>query len=162
LATPIRDSLNQQQKDFHRKTAAECFNSAWDYLEKSERTRDENATMLHLAHASLYHWGIVGTTRNLAVGNWQLSRIYCAVGDTKLALQFAEVSLGMCESEKLHDVLPSAYEGMARALAVSGDKESGCDYLEKAKKSLASVSNLDKEDEEIYSSQIADTERMLS
>ncbi len=84
------------------------------------------------------------------------------MSEPKLALEFAKISLSICEREKLHDVLPSAYEGMARALAVSGDKESGRDYLEKARKSLALLSNLDKEDEEIYSSQIADTERLLA
>jgi hypothetical protein len=153
--------MNEEEKQFHKKTAVKTFNEAWDYLDKGERTPDDIRRMMHLAHASLYHWGIVGTPRNLAVGNWQLSRAYCAIGEPKLGLVFARVSLRVCEGENLGDILHTAYEGMARALALSGEKEDAREYLLRAKKHLDSLSLDDKEDQEIFSSQIADTEALL-
>src|SRR6266581_7305438 len=57
--------------------------------------------MLHLAHASRYHWSFVGTARNLAVGDWQISRVYAALNQSDLDLHFAKTSLEIVEKTTL-------------------------------------------------------------
>ena len=61
---------SREEREFHRRSGANCFNRAWDLLEKKDRSGEENLQMLHLAHASRYHWGLVGTPTNRAVGDW--------------------------------------------------------------------------------------------
>lgn len=40
----------------HRYFSAECFNQAWDLIEKPQRTAEDNEKMLLLSIASLWHW----------------------------------------------------------------------------------------------------------
>ena len=60
----------------------------------------------------------------------------------------------------LSDLLPSAYEGMARANAVAQQPKLARDYIAKARKQLESIR--DKEDEKIYADQINETESLLN
>lgn len=106
--------MKKGERDFHRSTAAMCFNEAWEYLEmKRKRSPEDERLMLHLSHTSRYHWGLVGTSRNRAVGDWQLSRIYAEIGQPVLALEFAKASLETCEGCHLSDLLHTAIEAMA-------------------------------------------------
>src|SRR5256712_10072313 len=57
--------------DWHRKMAAHLFNSTWTLIEKKRRTKEERDTMIHMAHASRYHWGVVGGPKELAIGERQ-------------------------------------------------------------------------------------------
>ena len=66
--------MSKIKLEFHKKIAKQCFNEAWDYLDKKSRDANDEQKMLHLAHASLYHWGSVESALNFAVGDWQLSR----------------------------------------------------------------------------------------
>ena len=116
--------------------------------------------MLHEAHASRYHWGHIGKANNFAVGDWQISRIYAALKQPELALLFARSSLDLCEKNGLKDLLPSAYEGMARAYATAKNAEEARRYLEMARKELELVK--DAEDRKIYGQQIDETETLVS
>jgi hypothetical protein len=40
--------------------ARQCFNEAWNYLDKKDRDANDEQQMLHLVHASRYHWSFVG------------------------------------------------------------------------------------------------------
>ena len=40
----------------HKYFSAHCFNSAWDLIEKSDRTADDDDRMIRLAQASVWHW----------------------------------------------------------------------------------------------------------
>lgn len=66
----------------HRFFAADCFNRAWELIDKPDRTSDDDLRMISLAQASLWHWTERPdcTPRNLSIGYWQLSHIYSAVG----------------------------------------------------------------------------------
>jgi len=116
--------------------------------------------MLYLAHASRYHWGIIGTPRNRAVGEWQLSRVYADLGESRLALQFAKSSLATCRKNGLAEVIHTANEGVARAYAVARDYEKARSYLDRARGQLQKLS-LSREDKKIYSDQIRETERLI-
>ena len=63
-------AISGAERRFHRKEAVWCYNETWDYLDKKARTPDDDRRMLYLAHASLFHWGLVGIQRNLAIGDW--------------------------------------------------------------------------------------------
>ena len=115
--------------------------------------------MLILAHASRYHWGLVGNPRSLAVGEWQISRVYADLKQAEPSLLFAKSSLELVMKNDLSDLLPSAYEGMARAYAVAHQPQLARDYIVKARRELESIK--DKEDKKIYADQINETESLL-
>ncbi len=152
--------MSEGERRFHRKTAAQCFNKTWDYLEKKRRNAGDDAVMLHLAHASRYHWNLVGSPRNQAVGDWQISRVYAALGHPSLSIQFARSSLEVAKKNNLSEVLGTAYEAIARAHAVANNYKAARSYLSKAKKQLSSLS-IDDEDRQIYAGQIRETEKMI-
>jgi hypothetical protein len=65
----------------HKFFAAECFNQAWDLLDKAERTPEEDEQIIRLSMASHYHW----TQRedynatNRSVACWQTAAV-CGAG----------------------------------------------------------------------------------
>ena len=62
--------------DDERRLAATLFNHTWTLLEKGDRSVADDDEMIHSAHASRAHWGVVGTPVNFARGEWQVSRVY--------------------------------------------------------------------------------------
>ena len=145
---------------FHRKAAVDCFNRAWDLLDKKKRSEEENLQMLHLAHTSRYHWGLVGTPKHLAVGEWQISRIYAELREPRLALLFAKSCLETCKSNGLREITNTADEAMARAYAVAKNYRRAQTHLERARKELAALT-LGKEDRSIYLEQLRQTEALI-
>jgi len=145
--------------EFHRKTAVACFNKAWDFLDKKERTSEEDMQMLIEALTSRYHWGYIGNAHNFAVGDWQISRVFAALKQPELALLFARSSLDACEKNGLKDLLVSAYEGMARAHATANDTGEARRYLNMARSQLKLIE--DEEDHKIYNQQIDETEALI-
>ena len=145
--------------EFHRKTAVACFNKAWELLDKKERSRGEDLQMLLEAHTSRYHWGHIGNAHNFAVGDWQIARVYATLKQAAPALLFARSSLETCQKNDLKDLLPSAYEGMARALATANDTGEAKRYLAMARRQLELVN--EEEDREIYRQQIDETETLI-
>jgi hypothetical protein len=120
---------NESELKAHEKMAKECFNKTWDLLEKSDRTDEEDNEMVHTAHASRYHWGVLvangkGKPVNLQRGEWQIARVYSVLIRTEPALYHAKLCLKLTEDNDIGDFdLGFAYEAMARALASNGDKE---------------------------------------
>ena len=105
-----------------RQQAVDLFNAVWRQLERTDRTPDDDAAMVHMAHASVHHWGQVGTEVNLARGEWQVSRVYTVVGRGEAALWHAQRCLDLCTSNDIGDWdLAYAHEAMARAYALLGD-----------------------------------------
>jgi hypothetical protein len=108
----------------HHRFAVECFNGTWDLLEKEDRSEDDTAEMIHMAHASLWHWrhSEHGDPQHFAVGAWQLSRVYAEAGLAEQARRYGEESLLLCRHHELAAFyLGYAYEALARAAAVAGD-----------------------------------------
>ena len=161
MAMPTAEEHGSQtDKEFHRKVAAECFNRTWDYLEQKNRSLDDDQMMLNLAHASRYHWSLIGKPWNFTTGDWQISRVYAALNQPDLALSFAKKALETSQKHNLSERLISAYEGMARAHAVATEYPFAREFVSKAREQLHAVS-LDDEDRKIYSDQIDETERMI-
>jgi tetratricopeptide (TPR) repeat protein len=129
--------------------AADLFNLVWRFLEKPDRTADDAETMVHAAHASRFYWGEAGTPKNWVRGDWQISRVYAMLGRTEPALHHAEQCLERClaNPDDMEDWdLPYAYEALARAHAVAGDRDEAAHYLALARQLAEKVE--DAEDRE--------------
>jgi hypothetical protein len=161
MAMPTTEEhKSRTDQEFHRKVAAECFNSTWDYLERKNRSSDDDQTMLNLAHASRYHWSLIGKPWNFTTRHWQISRVYAALNQPGLALSFAKKALEISQIHSLSERLISAYEGMARAHAVAKEYSLAREFVNKARQQLRAVS-LDDKDRKTYSDQIDETEQMV-
>ncbi|GAA3446981.1 MerR family transcriptional regulator [Planomonospora venezuelensis] len=116
-----------------RQLAIDLFNGVWRLLEKEGRTADDDDRMLHMAHASRHHWGQVGAPVNRSRGEWQCSRVYAVLGRAEPALYHARRSLEICRAHGIGDWdLAFAYEALARAGAVAGDREQARAWTEQA------------------------------
>jgi DNA-binding transcriptional MerR regulator len=145
------DELDPQSQ---RALAAALFNRVWELLEKSDRTRSEDDEMVNAAHASRYLWGGVGDQKNFAIGDWQVSRVYSVLGRGEPAIHHARRCLdhaGEVEGEPW--LLASAYEALARAYAVAGDRAAAGEWKIKAEQRLEQVTDAD--DREVVARDIA-------
>jgi DNA-binding transcriptional MerR regulator len=132
----------------HRRLGVDLFNFTWTLIEKADRTAAETDEMIHAAHASRYHWSKAGTTVNLGRGEWQCARVYSVLGRGEPAVwhagrcvEYSEAAAKAGETESWD--VPSAYEAMARALAVSGDRAGAEAWREKARAAVATIEDPD-------------------
>jgi hypothetical protein len=136
------------EKEWHRKIAVNCFNKTWNFLDKETRTPEEDVTMIHTAHASRYHWGEIGTPLEFERGEWQISRVYAVLERSEPALYHAQKCLDICTENDIGDFdLAFAYEALARAYTVAGEKEESTRYRELAQKA---AENIKKKDDKKY------------
>jgi hypothetical protein len=132
----------------HKYFAAHCFNAAWDLLEKSTRTVEEERLMVAMNQASIYHWlnRPDCEPKYLSVGYWQASRIHAVLGNAVEARRCAEVCLS--HSGGLEPFfLGYAHEALARAAYVADENEIAAKHLELATAQAALVGR--KEDREL-------------
>jgi hypothetical protein len=149
------------QPDFDLQTAhkyfsAHCFNRAWDYIDKPMRTTDEDNTMLQLSLSSLWHWTQRedSTITNLAIGYWQVSRVFALLKQADNAREYGKLCL---ETASKEGVLPyysgTAYEALARAEMVAGNRSAMQEYLAQAQRVADSLT--DKEEREMLLKDLA-------
>jgi hypothetical protein len=135
----------------HRAEAVGLFNGVWQMLDIEHRSPAQDDQMVHAAHASRWHWsqaGELGGDQQLAVGEWQCSRVYSVLGRGEPALHHARACLAICQEREIDDwVLAAAYEALARAAAVAGDLTSARTWLANARSALAAIA--DPEDREV-------------
>jgi hypothetical protein len=105
-----------------RRLAATLFNHVWDLMEKPDRSAADDDEMLHGAHASRYHWGVVGEPVHRARGEWQCSRVYTVLGRFEPALHHAGRCLALAVQNGLGPFdLGAAHEALARSYRIVGD-----------------------------------------
>jgi DNA-binding transcriptional MerR regulator len=146
--TNVGDIMTTDQKtptiNDERALAVALFNGVWRLLEKEDRSASDDERMVHMAHASRYHWGQVGTPSNLTIGEWQCSRVYAVLGRAEPALHHAAAALRIVQENGISDFqLAFAYEALARAHAVAGDAEEARRWTEQALAATESVSQED-------------------
>ncbi|GAA4353011.1 MerR family transcriptional regulator [Angustibacter luteus] len=119
--------------ELHRRLAVDLFNGTWRLMEDDARTRADDDRMLHMAHASRYHWELAGNAVNLARGEWLCSRVYALQRRGEPSLHHAQRVLDLCQENEIGDWdLAFAYEALARAHAVCGDEEAARAATEQA------------------------------
>jgi hypothetical protein len=119
----------------HQFFSAECFNRAWDEMDKTNRTQEEDEQMLLLGHASLWHWSQRAdcTPTTLSVGCWQLARIYALLNQATLANIWAQRSLEYSQSEGVAPFYRAyACEALARSWKIGGDSQKMQEFLKLA------------------------------
>lgn len=126
----------------HRFFAAECFNLAWDLIDQPTRSDEENERMLLTALASLWHWSQRpdATPRELSIGHWQVSRVYSLLGQAANAEEFGNRSLRH-SADLAPFYLGYAYEALARAARLAGDKARVAQHLSEARQYAARVTD---------------------
>ncbi len=140
----------------HKYFSAYCFNHAWDSIDKSERSLEEENTMLQLSLASLWHWTQREdhTPKNLSVGYWQVSRVFALLGQVDNARKYGQLSLDTASKGGLDPFhMGYAYEALARAEHVAGNRVDTQKYLEKAAQLAEQVS--DPEDKKLLLNDLA-------
>jgi hypothetical protein len=121
----------------HKFFSASCFNRAWDLIDKSNRTAEEDEDMIRLSLSSTWHWTQREdcTQQNLSVGYWQTSRVYALVGQAENAKRYGQLCLNASQGKDIPPFyLGYAYEALARAEAVAGNKEKMDEYLGEARR----------------------------
>ena len=141
-------------RETERRLAAELFNQTWRLLEMESRTPDQDDEMLHCAHASRYHWGRVGQPVHLARGEWQVSRVYSVLERGAPAAFHASRCLAIAQTHRLDPFdVAVAYEALARAALVRGDRAEAERFAEEARRAGAGIS--DEEDLQILTGDLA-------
>jgi len=138
----------------HRQVAVDLFNHVWTLMDSPDRTTAQDDEMLHAAHASRYHWGLVGEPVNLARGEWQCSRVYAILGRGEPAIHHGRRCLEICQAEDIGDFdLAFAYEALARAHLVNGDSEASAGYRSQAARAGGNIA--DQEDRAHFEDELA-------
>jgi DNA-binding transcriptional MerR regulator len=123
-----------------RQLAVDLFNGVWRLMETEDRSPAQDDRMLHMAHASRYHWEQAGTAVNLARGEWLCSRVYAVLGRPESARHHARRVLEICEENGITDWdLAFAYEALARSAAVAGDQAAKERHLADARRAAEHI-----------------------
>ncbi len=135
--------------DIHKKLAVDAYNKTWALIDKKDKSQEEIDEMIHLAHASRYHWGEIGEPMHFERGEWQISRVYSLINQPESALYHAKRCLDICLENNIGDFdIAFAYEAMARANAVAGKTKEKDVFLQKAREAAENIKK--KEDKEYF------------
>lgn len=149
----MAEASASSETESHKKFAVDCFNLAWQLIDKKDRTKVDDDKMVHAAHASRFHWGEIGKPENLERGEWQISRIYSVLGRAEPALYHARRCLEICEENGIGDWdIAFAYEAMARAHSAGGNRQECERYAALAR--LAGDRIEQKEDKDLFFSEM--------
>jgi hypothetical protein len=125
-----------------RQLAVDLFNAVWALMETEDRTPAQDDRMLHMAHASRFHWDQVGTAANLARGEWQCSRVYAVLRRPEPCLHHARRVLEICEEHGIGDWdLAFAHEALARGHAIAGERAAARASLEDARAAAEAIAD---------------------
>lgn len=130
----------------HRFFAADCFDRCWDFIHKAERTLEDDEAMLHLSLASLWHWTQRNdcTDQNMAVGYWQVSRVYALLRQVENARRYARRCLEYAQKEGIPPFyLGVAYEALARAESIAGERARMKAYLAQAYQAAERITDME-------------------
>lgn len=126
----------------HRKLGAALFNHTWTLLENEYRSAEEDAEMMHAAHASAWHWmqAATGEPVRRARSEWQCSRVYAVLGRPEPAMFHARNVLAICAAHGIADFdLAFAHEALARAASVAGDLDAARRHAADARAASAGI-----------------------
>jgi hypothetical protein len=155
VAHPIENPTEEEIASWHRTLAPEAFNRTWELLDADALTRTQEEEMLAATFAQRHHWYQVGTPRNRAIADWQVSRVAAVLGYADLARRFGEVSLEIAIENDLDPFVTGfAHEAIARAAADVDDVETFSEHLEQARALLAEIEG--DEDRDILAADLAE------
>jgi hypothetical protein len=133
----MTEEKTYSESEAHRAFAIQYHGQTWDLMDKEDRSPEDDALMIHTAHASCRHWLEVGTGLHHQRGEWLISRVYAVLGLGDPALRHAELCGELTESHA--DLMTDfdkafAFECLARANALAGKREKALEYMGLAEK----------------------------
>jgi hypothetical protein len=134
----------------HRFFSAECYNRAWDLIGAPTRSAAEDEQMLLRAYASFYHWTQRAdcTAENRCISLWQISRVFALLGQVENSRRYGAQCLAESDAPDVPlFCLGFAYEALARAEMVAGERERMGEYLALAQQVAARID--DDEDRQV-------------
>ena len=133
-------------EEFHNKMARKTNGGVWGVLDNDSPSAEELDKALEMAFASLYHWRQVGKPINIARGEYMVSRVFSHMRNGDMALLYAERTLKLTEEadDKADFDMGFAYEVLAKAHSVKGDKKNTKKYIEMAQKVIDTLGEEDK------------------
>lgn len=121
----------EEMLQIHHQMGVDYFNQSWDILLKEERARADEDLLINMVHASLFHWRQLNQPVNILRGEWMIAHVYTLLGHKEAALYHAQNTLRWAEETNAADWdLAYAYEAMARAQALNGNREEFAKYYE--------------------------------
>jgi len=133
-----------------RALAVGLYNRCWELLAIPDRTPEQDAELIHAAHASRHHWGeIADTPARLWRGEWMCSRVYAALGRAEPALWHARRALALLDAggDAGEDWdRPAVCEAMARASFAAGAAVEGATWKARATELAAAIADPDDRD----------------
>jgi hypothetical protein len=130
-----------------RALAAALFNRVWDLLSLPERSLEQIDEVIHMAHASRFHWGELAADQpwRLARGEWLCSRVYAVLERPEPSLWHARRCLAILEANGAGEDwdLAAAYEAMARASWVAGDVEAAAGWKARGIDAIATIADVE-------------------
>ena len=147
----MSDEKTFTESEAHLHFAKQYNGKTWGLLDKPDRTSEENEMMLDYAHASLAHWRVVGTAVHQQRGEWMIARVHTLLENGEPALRHARRVAELTESHKseMSDFdFAFAYESLARAYALNGEKVEAKKIIGMAQKAGEAIA--DKEDRDIF------------
>lgn len=135
-------------KAAHRYFSALCFNRAWDLIDKTDRSPEDDEQMIRLSMAAMWHWSQRPdcTNKHLSIGYWQLARIYTLLRQVENARHYAQRCLDVSQDEDVPPFyLGYAYEALARVESVAGERAKMKAYISLAQQAAEEVAELDEQ-----------------
>jgi hypothetical protein len=130
----------------HKHFSVACFNKAWDLIEKSDRTPEEDEQMIRLSLSSHWHWTQRKdySPKNASIAYWQTSRVFAVLNRGDEARRYGVLCLEVSQSEGIAPFfLGYAYEALARAEAVSANQSEMDEYLNQANQIVEKITDSD-------------------
>ena len=134
-----------------RHFAVKLNNRVWELLEKPDRSLHDDELMVLAAYASYYHWLQVGTVVHQQRGDWMIARVYTVLGNATAALHHAVRCLELTQQHVKHMAdfdVAFAYESVARANAIAGNRDEALNYARLAEKAGQAI--VDEADRRIF------------
>lgn len=155
MVEPVQEPTDEEIATWHRTFAPRAFNHTWSLLDSDSLSREQEEEMLASALAQRFHWYEVGTPRNKAIADWQVSRVAAVLGYADLARRFGERSLDVARANALGAfVVGFAHEAIARAAAEVDDIETFTTHIELARATLAEIE--DPEDRDLLAADLTE------
>ena len=116
-----------------RRLGSQANNRAWVLAEQAVRTGEEDAEMLHAAHASRHLWSKAGNERNLALADLLLGHVHALLGSGQPAMRYAGDAYGYFTSHQSEAwELAFAHAALANAAHAAGRSELHREHYAKA------------------------------
>jgi hypothetical protein len=130
-----------------RALAVGLYNRCWELVKIPQRTAEQDAELIHTAHASRHHWGeIADSPARIWRGEWMCSRVYAVLGRGEPALWHARRALVLLDADAAAaDEWDRAaiFEALARASFTAGDAAGGADWKARAATEAAAIADAD-------------------